>query len=97
MEHLGIDSFFAKVSGADYEGKEATKKFLIGNCLTGLSENERAGAVMIGDTKFDIEGARSNHIQSIGVLYGYGTRQELQDAGAGGIAESVKELTCMLL
>ena len=49
-------------------------------------------AVMIGDREYDILGAKENGLDSIGVLYGYGRREELEAAGAGQIAETVEEL-----
>ena len=51
---------------------------------------------MIGDRKHDIEGAKDNDIDSIGVLFGYGSRKELEQAGANYIAESVEELRTLL-
>lgn len=52
---------------------------------------------MIGDRMHDIVGAKKNNMESIGVLYGYGSRQELEDAGAGQIVRSVTELKTLLL
>ena len=52
---------------------------------------------MIGDRWHDIHGARANCIQSIGVLYGYGDRPELEQAGADVIAQSVAQLQKILL
>ena len=54
-------------------------------------------AVMVGDRKHDVIGAQENGIQSIGVLYGYGDRAELEAAGADAIAASVAHLREMLL
>lgn len=51
---------------------------------------------MIGDRKHDIEGAKNNNIDSIGVLFGYGDRKELEQAGADYIVESVEELRTLL-
>ncbi|WP_307973808.1 HAD hydrolase-like protein [uncultured Dialister sp.] len=53
--------------------------------------------VMIGDTSYDIDGAKENHLPSIGCTYGYGSRKELEAAGADCIVSSVKELTGVLL
>ena len=49
---------------------------------------DKKNAVMIGDRKFDIEGARGAGIDSIGVLYGYGAKEELQSAGATFLADT---------
>ena len=51
---------------------------------------------MIGDRKHDIEGAQANNMQSIGVLYGYGSEKELYEAGANIIASSVTHLQNIL-
>ena len=52
---------------------------------------------MVGDREHDIIGAKENGLESIGVLFGYGSRQELEKAGADQIAENVQELEKMLL
>lgn len=52
---------------------------------------------MVGDRFHDIEGARLNGIASVGVLYGFGSRKELENAGADAIAESVSALESILL
>lgn len=52
--------------------------------------------VMIGDRKHDILGAKEIGIASVGVLYGYGSRQELEDAGADVIAETIFDLQNLL-
>lgn len=52
--------------------------------------------VMIGDREHDVIGARKNRITSIGVLYGYGSREELTEAGADAVVSSVGELAEML-
>ena len=57
----------------------------------------RSDVVMIGDRKYDIEGAKANNIDSIGVLYGYGDEEELANAGANKIVTDIKELSSFLL
>jgi len=52
---------------------------------------------MIGDRKFDILGATSNQMDSIGVLYGFGTLEEFQEAGASYVVNSVEELKQMFI
>ena len=54
------------------------------------------GAVMIGDREHDIFGAQENGIDTIGVLYGYGSRDELEKAGAMYIAETVYDIFDLL-
>lgn len=48
--------------------------------------------VMVGDRKHDVIGAKENGIPCVGVLFGYGSREELLEAGADALVESVKEL-----
>ena len=54
-------------------------------------------AVMIGDRMFDIDGGHACGIDTVGVLYGYGSREELEEAGATKIAKSVEDLKNILL
>lgn len=54
-------------------------------------------AIMIGDRKYDMMGAQMNGIDSIGVLYGYGNREELEKAGATYIVSDIRELSKILV
>ena len=58
---------------------------------------DAASAVMVGDRRFDIEGAHASNLAAIGVLYGYGDREELTAAGADALAADVAELSQMLV
>lgn len=56
-------------------------------------ENEKADhPIMVGDRKFDIEGAHAHHLPGIGVTYGFGDRKELEQAGADAIIDHPMEL-----
>ena len=57
-----------------------------------MGEDAQNSAVMIGDRHHDIEGAENVGIPSIGVLWGYGSREELTEAGADRIAEKMRDL-----
>ena len=54
-------------------------------------------AVMVGDRRFDVAGAHENGLPAIGVLYGYGGREELENAGADYLAADLHELKQLLL
>ena len=56
-----------------------------------------AEALMVGDRGSDIRGAKALGVPTVGVLYGFGSRPELEDAGADGIAESVPDLRKLLM
>ena len=53
--------------------------------------------IMVGDRKHDVLGAKANNIKSIGVLYGYGSKEELENAKADYIVKNPKELVKLLL
>ena len=58
---------------------------------------EPDAAVMVGDRRFDVAGAHENGLPAIGVLYGYGGREELENAGADYLAADLHELKQLLL
>ena len=68
------------------------KADIIAYALKQIADADPSKIVMIGDRKFDILGARENGIDSIGVLYGYGSRAELEEAQATFIVEKPEEL-----
>lgn len=81
IHHFALQNFFRCTYGSNLDGTLADKTDLIGWVLR--QEDIAAGdAVMIGDRRHDIVGARANHVASIGVLWGYGSKQELVDSGA---------------
>mgnify|MGYP002422552455 CR=1 FL=1 len=62
-----------------------------------MAAARKAQAVMVGDREYDIFGTKENQLQSVGVLMGYGSRDELEAAGADKIAADAAELTEILL
>lgn len=92
LEHLGIRNLFTRVYGPDLNGKGGED--IVKEVLT--KEGVRH-AIVIGDRASDIDAAKKNNCRSIGVSYGYGTREELRTAGADLLAETVGELRQALL
>jgi phosphoglycolate phosphatase len=91
LDHFGLSGFFDGVYGAELDGRFDAKTELIGHLL----EVERlapAGAVMVGDRGVDVRAARANGLPAIGVLWGYGSREELVDAGASALCEAPAHL-----
>jgi phosphoglycolate phosphatase len=80
VEHFGLDAHFADVCGSELDGTRTDKTEL----LAWLTAEKRVEgpAVMIGDRRHDMVGARNNGMRAIGVAYGYGGEAELRDAGA---------------
>lgn len=94
LDHLGIKPFFTSVYGSELNGKLGNKSDLLKHIVK--TEGIKSG-ILIGDRGLDIEAARKCQITSIGVSYGYGTKEELTAAGADRIAETVGELRQYLL
>jgi phosphoglycolate phosphatase len=98
LEHFGLADYFECVCGIDLKEAATEKDELIGQVLS-FANLAPEDCVMIGDRKFDIIGANKTGVTPIGVTYGYGSREELLEAGndATIIAESVEELQEILL
>lgn len=109
LRSFGIEEYFEVISAPGFE-QELTnkmssdnKQYMVQQALellgiAGLrAEDRHERCAMIGDRFYDIEGALANHVTAVGVTYGYGTREELVQAGAELIADSAAELTDLLL
>ena len=95
LENKGLLPYFDVVSGADYADQSEHKGYIIRKAadLLGLPVED---CVLLGDTRFDCIGASMVGMDCIGVLYGYGTWQELCDNGAAALAENMRELSALL-
>lgn len=91
VEHFGLGGFFDRVYGAGLDGSLMHKDELLSFALED-SRVAPARAAMIGDRKFDVLGAGANGLRTIGVLWGYGGRAELEEAGAASIVSSPREI-----
>ncbi len=91
LSHFSLDKYFEFVAGATMDSSRVEKGDVIAYALkeSGYSSEN---AVMIGDKMHDILGAKENELASIGVLFGYGSRDELENAGADFIAETVDDI-----
>ena len=101
LEHFEFDGDFDFISGSMMSGERTDKGEVIAWAVQLLGEKQKQKytaeeMVMIGDREHDVIGARKNRITSIGVLYGYGSREELTEAGADAVVSSVGELAEML-
>lgn len=92
VKRLGFSEYFAFISGGDRAGVRNTKSEIITHALDTLDPHRKMRPVMIGDREFDIIGAKQTGIAHIGVTWGYGSRQELLDAGAALLADTPEEL-----
>ncbi len=95
LKHFHMDSYFRFMGGSDMEEVRGQKADVIRYVLEECGITDRDKAVMIGDREHDILGAKEVGIDSVGVLYGFGSRQELEEAGAGAIAETIFDLPAL--
>lgn len=79
--HFGLNKFFNRVYGSELDGKHSDKTSLISHILK-QEALEPSRTIMIGDREQDTIGAKNNKIGGIGVLWGYGTKEELYRSGA---------------
>jgi phosphoglycolate phosphatase len=81
IDHFKLTMYFERVFGSELDGRRSDKTDLLGYALraTGVDPLQ---AIMIGDRSHDMIGARNNGMTAVGVLYGYGSQEELVDAGA---------------
>ena len=98
LVHFGLDKYFTHICGVALQAPRGySKADVIRDALDRAGVSDLTTAVMVGDRHHDIDGAKAVGISSVGVLYGYGDREEHEAAGADAIAESVAELKAMLL
>jgi phosphoglycolate phosphatase len=95
LEHFGLAGYFEGVSGASPDGRIERKADVIAEVLPRLGA-DRASAVMVGDTAYDVLGARSHGMPCIAVAYGFGELHELHAATPLSIANDVPELQRLL-
>ncbi len=91
VEHFGLDSYFEMIAGSELDGTRVKKDEVISYALEAL-DMKADETIMVGDRKHDIQGAKLNNMRNVGVLFGYGDREEFEAAGADYVVESVEEL-----
>ncbi len=94
LEHFGLAKYFTLICGASYDQSRSTKADVIAHLLSQAGKS--ADILMVGDTAFDVIGAKAHGIPTIGVSWGYGDVAEMEDAGAKAIAHTMDELYTLL-
>ncbi len=95
LKHFDLAKYFEKICGATMDTSRTNKEAVIEYLIR---ENGRAdNMLMVGDTRFDVTGAKAHGIPCIGVSWGYGSVAEMRNAGAAAIAESMEALQELLL
>ncbi len=96
LKAFGLASAFDAIHGALWDGVRREKSAVIAY-VCDIYRLDPADTIMIGDRHHDIEGATQNGLRSIGVLWGYGGRDELLKAGADALAEKPADLISLLV
>jgi phosphoglycolate phosphatase len=91
IDHFKLRAYFECVFGSELDGKRSDKTELLGYALKAVRVDP-AQAIMIGDRSHDMIGARNNGMTAVGVLYGFGSKEELVSAGAHHICATPQEL-----
>ena len=97
LEHFHLTEYFAHISGAELDHVRMTKADVLRNAVRQTGLTDVSQGLMIGDRLHDVEGANELGMETLGVLYGYGSREELMNAGAVAIAETPVEVITKIL
>lgn len=97
VEKFGFAQYFDDVFARDDAGLLHSKADVIRHGLISFGIEDKSEVVMIGDRKFDVLGAKECGLDSVGVLYGYGDRRELEDAGSTYICESFEDVLNIIM
>ena len=91
LEHFKLAQYFEHICGSNMDETRSKKEEVIAYAMEkcGIGDGEKSKVLMIGDREHDIIGAKKNGIKSCGVLYGYGSRKELEAVSADYIIEAV--------
>lgn len=95
--HFEFEQYFDFIGGANLDGSRTRKQEVIEYVLSACGIENREDVLMIGDRRYDIEGARCAGICSMGVLYGYGSREEIRSAEPDLAAETPADISRILL
>jgi len=97
IRHFGFDKYITDLIGAEPTGKHSGKGQLIRELMARNGIAASSEVVMIGDTHYDLIGAKENEISSIAVAYGFGTPEVLKDCNPDYLVETVDELAELLI
>ncbi len=97
VRHFDLEKYFDLICGASMDEVRTRKGEIIGCALNAARIADGREAVMVGDREHDVLGARENGLDCIGVLFGYGSRKELEEVNAYRIVETAAELGAVLM
>ncbi len=97
LEKFGLSGYFEVICGIPLDNEKMTKAQVIDRAVAELNAADKQAVLMVGDRDYDVAGAHQNGIECMGVTYGYGSRSELESAGAEYIAASAEEAAELML
>ena len=92
LEYFDLAKYFSVIAGATMDETRTAKSDVIRYALDTANITDISEVIMVGDREYDVLGAKELGIDSVGVLYGYGSREELESAGATHIASTVEDI-----
>lgn len=92
LEKLGIAKYFTDICGATNDGRIDSKEDVINLCFERAPWKHKDETILIGDTKYDAEGAKICDLTCIGITWGFGSREELFSAGALEVFDTCQEV-----
>lgn len=92
LKHFNIEQYFDEVVGATMDGKINSKIEVLEEAFRRMHLNNRKEVVLIGDTRFDVLGAKEAGIDCVGVSFGFGTAEELEACGAVCVCADMREV-----
>ena len=96
LEHFDLDGCFTAIAGSEMDGTRTKKAEVIERALMLLGNPDVKDCVMIGDREHDVLGGKAHGMDTVGVLFGYGSREELERAGATHIAAKPADIVGIL-
>lgn len=92
LKHHGVADYFDYIVGASLGPERREKVLVLEEAFRRMNVTDRSEIVLVGDTKYDAEGAHKAGVDCVGVTYGFGTREELTAAGAVAVFDTPQEV-----
>jgi phosphoglycolate phosphatase len=90
LEHFDLAKYFDIIAGASFDRSRSSKEDVIAYLLDQCGDYDQK--IMVGDTAFDVIGAKAHGIPTVGVAWGYGKVEDMENAGAVSIAHTIDAL-----
>lgn len=97
LEHFDLIGYFTAVAGSNMDGTRTKKAEVVERALMLLGDPDVSECVMIGDREHDVLGGSAHGLDTVGVLFGYGNREELEHAGATYIAATPADIAKFII